>query len=389
VSLFDLLIVLAVIGSAVGGYRLGFVARVASWMGLALGIAVAAWSAPKLLDAINGPDPSSRLVIVGAAFVVIASIGGALGAVAGAAVRRAIPFGAVRRVDQAAGAVVGVFGALVLVWLLLPALSDVPGSVSREVRSSSIAQALDDWAPRAPKSLQALRQLVRDVNFPQVFNDLRPSISTGPPPSGPVLAAGVQARVVASTVRVSGVACGRVLEGSGFSPAPNTIVTNAHVVAGVRGSMVLRPDGRRLSATVTVFDSQRDLAVLTVAGLGEPTLDVTTARIGDEAAVFGHPEGQIPIDVQPARVVDRRVAVGRDLYNENVTRRDIYFLAARLAPGDSGGALVNGSGVVVGVAFAIAPDEPSTAYALSDKELRPVLALPRGAAVSTGPCIAS
>ncbi|HEX2274354.1 MAG TPA: CvpA family protein, partial [Acidimicrobiales bacterium] len=69
-NLFDLLIILVLIGSGVGGYRLGFVARVSSWVGLALGIAVAAWAVPKLMEVIEGPDPSSRLLIVGAAFLI-------------------------------------------------------------------------------------------------------------------------------------------------------------------------------------------------------------------------------------------------------------------------------------------------------------------------------
>jgi hypothetical protein len=63
-------------------------------------------------------------------------------------------------------------------------------------------------------------------------------------------------------------------------------------------------------------------------------------------------------------------------------------LAAVLQPGDSGGPLVNQAGAVVGVAFAIAPDRPSTAYALTSKELVADLALPRSVAVSTGRCLA-
>jgi S1-C subfamily serine protease len=394
VSLFDLAIVVLVAALAVGGYRLGFVARMSSWVGLAIGIAVAAWAAPKVLDVLPGAlgaegslDPGSRLVVVAGTFVVIASAGGAVGAVIGANLRRFIPPGPLRTVDRAGGAVAGGLGALVLIWLFLPAVSEVPGTISREARSSIIARALDDAVPRPPKSLQALRQAVRDANFPQVFAELRPSPRTGSPPAANVLDPAVQVRVRASTVRVSGVACGRLMEGSGFAAATDTIVTNAHVVAGERNTQVLRPDGRRLAATVTVFDPARDLAVLSVPGLGEAPLAVASARIGDEGAVFGHPEGQVAVDVQPARVNDRRTATGRDLYNSALTRRDILFLASRLAPGDSGGAFVNRTGAVVGVAFAIAPDEPSTAYALSDKELRPVLALPRSRAVGTGPCV--
>ncbi len=36
----------------------------------------------------------------------------------------------------------------------------------------------------------------------------------------------------ASTVKVKGTACGRYQEGSGWTVAPNLVVTNAHVVAG-------------------------------------------------------------------------------------------------------------------------------------------------------------
>ena len=61
--------------------------------------------------------------------------------------------------------------------------------------------------------------------------------------------------------------------------------------------------------------------------------------------------------------------------------------AADLHPGDSGGALVNPTGSVVGVAFAIAPDRAGTAYALTDAELRAVLAVPRIGKASTGPCV--
>jgi len=80
-------------------------------------------------------------------------------------------------------------------------------------------------------------------------------------------------------------------------------------------------------------------------------------------------------------------ALGRDIYNRASTRRDIFILASELAPGDSGGALVDASGAVVGVAFAIAPDRPGTAYALSDRELASVLALPRSGTVDTGACL--
>ena len=123
-------------------------------------------------------------------------------------------------------------------------------------------------------------------------------------------------------------------------------------------------------------------------GLGQNPLPVGNARAGQEGAVFGHPGGQDPLRVAPARINQRVQAVGRDLYDSRQTRRDVFILASQLQAGDSGGALVNPSGAVVGVAFAIAPDRPGTAYALTSTELRAVLALPRANQVDSGRCLA-
>lgn len=379
---------MAVASAAVGGYRLGFLARVSSWIGLALGLFVAAWLAPIVLDYFDAGVPETRLVVAIGLFLIISSAGASLGAVVGVSIRRLLPPGTgLRQIDRVAGAVVGFLGGLVIVWLLVPLAAEVPGVVSRQARNSTLARAIDRYSPQAPKALQDLRRQVGDVNFPEVFSQLRPSPGTGPPPGEVALPPAVRTRVAASTVKVTGTACGRILSGSGFSPAADTIVTNAHVVAGVSHPSVLRTDGRRLPATVQVFDPNRDLAVLHVNGLGEEALPVGTPDVGSDGAVYGHPEGQDELAIIPARIDSKVNAQGLDLYGERQTRREVLILASALVPGDSGGALVDTSGSVVGVAFAVAPDEPATAYALSSSELRAVLAVPRGATVDTGSCL--
>ena len=185
-------------------------------------------------------------------------------------------------------------------------------------------------------------------------------------------------------MKVSGQACGRVLTGSGFAVDTETIVTNAHVVAGVDGPSVIRPDGRRLSATVVVFDPNRDLAVLVGArpGPGAPARGDgrdrhRRRRLRPSRAVRTRWRSR------PARIEAAINALGRDLYGSRTIRRDIYILAAQLEPGDSGGALVDTDGEVVGVAFAVAPDQPATAYALaSTRSSTPCSACP-GRAPST------
>ena len=209
-----------------------------------------------------------------------------------------------------------------------------------------------------------------------------------PAPAIPGIGPGLVSQVTASTVRVSGVACGERLQGSGFSPAPDTIVTNAHVVAGTTRTEVLRPDGRTLPASVTAFDPVRDLAVLTVPGLGQPSLGLGSAVVGETGAIFGHPLGQVPVEVSPARVLRRVTADVGDIYDRPAGPRQILVLSTRIDPGDSGAPLVNSAGKVVGVAFAVSNLRWGTAFAVASEELAPVLARPRSGPVSTGPCLA-
>jgi S1-C subfamily serine protease len=222
-----------------------------------------------------------------------------------------------------------------------------------------------------------------------LLNGLLARLIPMPAPAIPGIGPELVTQVTASTVRVSSAACGDRLQGSGFSPAPDTIVTNAHVVAGATRTEVLRPDGRTLPATVTVFDPVRDLAVLTVPGLGQPSLGLGSAVVGETTAIFGHPLGQVPVEVSPARVVRRVTADVGDIYDRPATPRQILVLNSQIDPGDSGAAVVNSAGSVVGVAFAVSNLRRATAFAVASEELGPVLARPRSGPVSTGPCLVS
>ncbi len=387
-DLLDILIIVFAVSAVVGGFRLGFIARAASWIGLILGLAIAAHFLPDIVDALRGSPPGNKLLIVAATLIGAGFVGQALGLLLGATFHARLPVGPLRQVDRGVGAVAGAIGVVVAVWLLVPAMSDVSGWPAVQVRNSAIARGIDSVFPAPPNTLQALRRLVGNNDFPQVFNALRPAPNTGAPPGAIPLAAAVQARVAASTVKVEGIACSRVQDGSGFAAGADLVVTNAHVVAGERQTSVIRQaDLKRLKGTVVQFDPNRDLALLRVPGLGQAPLPIGAARVGTDGAVFGHPNGQTPLAITPAAIRQQVTAVGTDLYDSQETRRQVFILAADLAPGDSGGALVSPTGTVVGVAFAIAPDRPGTSYALTTDELRPVLAAGGSAGVSTGPCL--
>jgi S1-C subfamily serine protease len=386
VNVLDVVLVLVAISAAVAGYRLGFVARATSWLGLALGVTVGALALPPLLRQVRGASDVTAALVAISALVGSALLGQALGLVLGTRLNVALPAGPVRRVDQAVGALLGIAGLLVALWLLLPTLADVPGWTSEQARGSIIAREVNARFPDAPDTLQALRRLVGDNPFPRVFDALRPSPDPGvvPPASG--LSDGLATSVAASTVKIEGQACSRIQEGSGFFVADDLVVTNAHVVAGEDDSDVVLSDGSRVDATVVAFDPRRDLAVLRTSGADRPGLPLDDAEVGTSGGVFGHPHGG-PLEISPFQVGEQITAVGTDIHDSSRSEREVLVLAADLAPGDSGGALVDTRGQVVGVAFAVAPDRPSVAYALAVDELAAVLAGDLSQERDTGDCL--
>ena len=372
----------------VGGYRLGLVTGGTSCVFLVQALVLATLAVPTVVTFLGGTDPTVRLII-GAFFFVGVGYGGQyLGRLAGSRYRAQLDLGAYLPLDRVAGAAAAPFVVLLGLWLLvLPALSDVTGAPARLARHSAVARVVEAVLPDAPDASQALRRLAGPAASPQVFGGLLPSLDTGPPPTSTRLTAATVARVTASTVKVEGTACRSVRDGSGFSVARDLVMTNAHVVAGQDDTFVVRPDGARLEATAVAFDPDRDLALLSVPGLDQPPLTIATGAVGTTVAVFGHPGGQADISVSPASIRQQVRAVGRGLYGSAVVRRNVYVLAADLSPGDSGAGLVNEDGEVVGVAFAIAPDRDTTAYALTAEEMRPLLETTSPIPVDTGPCL--
>lgn len=388
-NFLDLLIVVAALGAGVVGYRLGFVTRVISWVFLGVGLYVAARFLPSLARSADQSATSqqvlllSLLILAGGAF-----IGQAIGLAIGSRLNRTLPRGTVRRADSAVGSVAGVAGVLLLVWFITPAMSSVPGWTAQEARESRIARGVDRLFPTPPDSAQSLQQLVGE-RYPQVFDRLRPAPDLGRPPASSGLSEATVDRVASSTVKVIGRACGRIQEGSGFVVAPGLVLTNAHVVAGDRGTFVERFDDRRqVDAEVVAFDKDRDVAVLSVPDLDRPALLLSDPAVGDVGAVLGHPGGR-DLEASPFEVADSVTVTGFDIYDGARTRREVLYLSADLERGDSGGALVDPDGEVIGMAFAIAPDKPGVAYALSVSELRPVLDSVEGDPVATGDCIAA
>lgn len=386
VNVFDIVLIVFAVSAAIGGYRLGFVARATSWLGLALGVIAGAMLLPEVLPQVQDASEATMALVAIGLLVGTALIGQALGLVLGSRLHAELPAGAVRRTDQVAGGVIGIVGLLVALWLLLPTLAHIPGWTATQARGSVIAREVNARFPDPPDTLEALRRIVGDDPFPQVFDGLRPAPDPGASPGSSGLSTELANQVARSTVKIEGIACSRVQEGSGFFVGDDLVVTNAHVVAGEDETTVELSDGSTLDAEVVAFDPERDLAVLRTSGGGRAPLPLRDAEIGDTGGVFGRPGGG-PLEISPFRVGDQITAVGRDIYDSSSTSRTVLVLAAELAPGDSGSALVDPQGQVVGVAFAVAPDRPGVSYALAVDELEGVLAGDLTRERDTGGCL--
>lgn len=393
-NLLDVVLLVATLAFGLAGYRQGFLVGVLSFAGFLAGGVAGMLITPSLVGSWE-PGAGQVLVSVGLV-VVLATIGQLVLGYFGTRLREQLTWRPARVVDSTLGAGMSVVAVLLVAWFLALALRQAPlPDLSRQVASSRILTTLDTVMPAPARGLfGSFRSLLGGSSFPQVFGGLSPErIAPVDPPRADVgRTPGVQA-AAASVVRVGGDAreCRRSVEGSGFVYAPQRVLTNAHVVAGVRDPVVaVAGEGPGLPAEVVVFDARRDLAVLAVPGLDAPALRFDdSARRGNQAVVAGFPRGG-PYRLDPARVREQITARGPDIYNSQQVSREVLSLFATVQPGNSGGPLLSPAGEVYGVIFAKSLDDPDTGYALTVPEVAAVAQAGReaGGAVDTRECIA-
>lgn len=380
----DVLILLLAVVAAVGGWRLGFLTRSIGWVGAAAGLAVAVVALPALIGRLGLTSNNAVLLVGLVGLVALASIGQGLGSALGARLAPPVRRGTARRLDQVAGAALGVVGVAVIAWLLFPVMTRASGWAATSTRTSAFATFSLDRLPAPPAGLLELEQQALDGRFPQLFTGEVPVRELPPVPTDSPIDASRMAEIARSVVQVRGEACGMIQSGSGFVAAPGIVATNAHVVAGTRDLEVVTTDDRRSTGTVVAFDPSIDLALI-ATDLDRPVLHLAPSRKGDAGLVMGFPGGG-PFDPSPFVVGDSIDATGLDIYDRAEARRRLLVLSSDLAPGDSGSAVVRSDGSVVAVAVAIAPDRHGVAYALDEGQLATMLDRPHPARVTTGTC---
>jgi serine protease Do len=133
------------------------------------------------------------------------------------------------------------------------------------------------------------------------------------------------------------------------------VLTNNHVVQDARSITVIMADGQEHTARLIGADPDTDIAVVKVDGEQFPTAPLGTAdglKVGVLAIAVGSPLG---LAGGPSVSVGVISALGRQVDSKGgPPLLDMIQTDAPIAPGSSGGALLDSSGAVIGVTTAIA-----------------------------------
>lgn len=222
--------------------------------------------------------------------------------------------------------------------------------------TAGIVNGMDDGTPASSTTGTTASQQTAPVSSSSAEN-----------PNWSAVAAAVEKSVV--SVQVS--AAGGGGEGSGvILDKQGHVLTNNHVVAGAQEVLVVLSDGRGYKAEIVGTDPSTDIAVIK---LTDPPSDLTPASLADSSAVkvgdpvmaIGNPLGlSDTVTTGIVSAVDRPVttstseqqdpfAGGGSSAGEQVVTNAIQTDAA-VNPGNSGGALVDAKGRVIGITSSIA-----------------------------------
>jgi serine protease DegQ len=230
---------------------------------------------------------------------------------------------------RAARAAVAVLLAAALAGCTVPTPeSEVQDPQARESQASSAPAPVTAAAPRANASAQAAAA----GDIPGIVRKVEPSVVT------------IQ--------HDQGTGSGVVWSKDGV------VVTNAHVVGEVREVQVAFFDGQRADGRVRATDPDTDLAVVEVErdDLQPATFQKTLPVVGELAVAMGSPLGfQNTITAGIISGLHREIPGSAEQGIRSLV--DLIQTDAAISPGNSGGALVNARGEVVGINVAYIPPE--------------------------------
>lgn len=383
----DIILLIIIVAAMVRGWQLGFIRQGIIVAGLFLGFWLAVVLMPLLVPLLTGliGRTLASLVIFGVSILLLGSLFDWLAHLA----KKQLKKHHCHQIDGGIGIVFGAVYAAILIWLFANVFMYGPTTwLPEQVKGSVVIRTIDQAMPNPPSALVSIRRYIANIRLPQPFVGNEPAPERLEVDGSTADLQAIMAKTEKSVVAISGTACSSISVGSGFVAAPDVVVTNAHVVAGV-ARPIIQDDNGRHSATVIYFNPDLDIALLRTSNLAGPVLPMNTTvqPRGTAGAVIGYPRGGSLTGVS-GYVLQSITAVGRNIYNEGLVRRDVYTLKTDVQPGNSGGPYVLASGEVAGVVFARSESYANTGYAIQSGMVAPIVAEHKNAAasVSTRSC---
>jgi len=264
-------------------------------------------------------------------------------------------------VDTACGAILTGAAAVVLVWAVAGAVSEIE-PVRDDVRRSEILDRLNAVLAPVRPPRDKLAAIAPD-ELPEPEERDQPARRRRP---AAVAERGLRGReevkrAEANLVEVSTTRCGGGYQGTGWIAGHGIVVTNAHVVsAATKVTVSEQGQGQSLSASVIWFDGIHDLALLRVGALrDEAGLPLAAdPRLGTPAVTLGFVSGKLTIrraEVGPTTTKLRLPPVklaSRAGISLTMKDRLTTILRGISGPGGSGSPVVDQHGHVVATVFA-------------------------------------
>ena len=137
--------------------------------------------------------------------------------------------------------------------------------------------------------------------------------------------------------------------------ADGLILTNEHVIRGNTTVEVGFADGQRVEGTVKATDAVTDLALVQAkrTGLPKPTYQSNLPRVGEGAVVLGSPLGFE--NTATAGIISGLHRSIPGSASNSLSLVDLIQTDAPISPGNSGGAVINMRGEIIGISEAYIP----------------------------------
>src|SRR5689334_2231730 len=163
-------------------------------------------------------------------------------------------------------------------------------------------------------------------------------------------------------------------QGSGVVFTPDGyVLTNSHVAGGQKEFQISLPGGLKTSARMVGDDPETDLAVLRMSASGLEYARFGSSaklRVGELVVAIGNPFGyQTTVTAGIVSALGRTLRARSGRLIESVIQTD-----APLNPGNSGGPLVDGRGLVIGINTAMAGAAQGICFAIGSDTAEDVAA---------------